>query len=80
MMLRSKHILLFIVLLFVGAQCFASQSVVLDSIAIDAIDTIETIDAIETISIIDSVELADAEFEAWLEKYATVNSQFTIHN
>ena len=73
-MLRSKHILLFIVLLFVGAQCFASQSVVLDSIAIDAIDTIETI------SIIDSVELADAEFEAWLEKYATVNSQFTIHN
>lgn len=70
-MLRSKHILLFIVLLFVGAQCVASQAVVLDSVVVD---TIETVVPIDTINVVDSVELADAEFEAWIEKYAKVSN------
>ena len=70
MMLRSKHILLFILWL-IGAQCIASQAVVLDSVAVD---TIETVVPIGTINVVDSVEMADAEFEAWIEKYAKVSN------
>lgn len=74
-MLRSKHILLFILWL-IGAQCIASQSVVFDSVVVNTIETIELIEAIDTIektiNITDSIKLADAEFEAWLEKYAQI--------
>lgn len=69
MMLRNKYIL-FIFLFLIGAQGVASQVVVLDSV-----DVIDSIDTIESIEFLDTVELADAEFEAWLEKYAIVNAQ-----
>ena len=68
-MLRNKYIL-FIFLFLIGAQGVASQVVVLDSV-----DVIDSIDTIESIEFLDTVELADAEFEAWLEKYAIVNAQ-----
>ncbi len=68
-MLRNKYIL-FIFLFLIGAQGVASQVVVLDSV-----DVIDSIDTIESIEFLDIVELADAEFEAWLEKYAIVNAQ-----
>ena len=65
MMLRSKSILL-IIMLLVGAQVVASQSlrhdVMSDSIAPQSVDTLA----------MDIIELADAEFEAWLDEYATV--------
>ena len=74
-MLRSKYILIF-VLLFTGAQFVASQSVVSDSVVVNTIETIKLIEAIDTIektiNITDSIKLADAEFEAWLEKYAQI--------
>ena len=64
-MLRSKSILL-IIMLLVGAQVVASQSlrhdVMSDSIAPQSVDTLA----------MDTIELADAEFEAWLDEYATV--------
>ena len=64
-MLRSKSILL-IIMLFVGVQLVASQSlrhdVMSDSIAPQSVDTLA----------MDIIELADAEFEAWLDEYATV--------
>lgn len=66
MMLRSKYILLF-VLSFVGAQFIASQSVVSDSAIIDSVA-------------VDTIELADAEFEAWLEKYAEVREIDSLPN
>lgn len=69
MMLRNKYIL-FIFLFLIWAQGVASQVVVLDSV-----DVIDSIDTIESIEFLDTVELADAEFEAWLEKYAIVNAQ-----
>ena len=69
MMLRSKHILL-IIILFVGAQFIASQSVVLNSLKGDSV-ALRHIDSLAT----DTFELADAEFEAWLEEYAVVNAQ-----
>ncbi len=65
-MLRSKYILLF-VLSFVGAQFIASQSVVSDSAIIDSVA-------------VDTIELADAEFEAWLEKYAEVREIDSLPN
>ena len=68
-MLRNKYIL-FIFLFLIWAQGVASQVVVLDSV-----DVIDSIDTIESIEFLDTVELADAEFEAWLEKYAIVNAQ-----
>ena len=65
MMLRSKSILL-IIMLLVGVQVVASQSlrhdVMSDSIAPQSVDTLA----------MDIIELADAEFEAWLDEYATV--------
>ena len=73
-MLRNKYIL-FIFLFLIWAQGVASQVVVLDSV-----DVIDSIDTIESIEFLDTVELADAEFEAWLEKYAIVNAQCTMHN
>ena len=64
-MLRSKSILL-IIMLLVGVQVVASQSlrhdVMSDSIAPQSVDTLA----------MDTIELADAEFEAWLDEYATV--------
>ena len=64
-MLRSKSILL-IIMLLVGVQVVASQSlrhdVMSDSIAPQSVDTLA----------VDTIELADAEFEAWLDEYATV--------
>ena len=64
-MLRSKSILL-IIMLLVGVQVVASQSlrhdVMSDSIAPQLVDTLA----------MDTIELADAEFEAWLDEYATV--------
>ena len=64
-MLRSKSILL-IIMLLVGVQLVASQSlrhdVMSDSIAPQSVDTLA----------MDTIELADAEFEAWLDEYATV--------
>ena len=64
-MLRSKYILL-IILWFVGVQLVASQSlrsdIQSDSIEPPSVDTFAT----------DTFELADAEFEAWLDEYATV--------
>ena len=65
-MLRNKYILL-IFLFLIGAQWIASQVVVLDSV-----DVIDSIDKIDSIEFLDTVELADAEFEAWLEKYAQI--------
>ena len=65
-MLRSKYILL-IILWFVGAQFVASQTVVLDSVKSDSV-ALQYVDSLAT----DTIELADAEFEAWLEEYATV--------
>ena len=64
-MLRSKYILL-IILWFVGAQFVASQTVVLDSVKSDSV-ALQHMDSLAT----DTIELADAEFEAWLEEYAT---------
>ena len=53
-------------MLFVGVQVVASQSlrhdVMSDSIAPQSVDTLA----------VDTIELADAEFEAWLDEYATV--------
>ncbi|MEE1090964.1 MAG: DUF3078 domain-containing protein [Paludibacteraceae bacterium] len=66
MMLKSKYILL-IILFLVGAQCFASQAVVLDSIKNDSV-ALRHVDSLAT----DTIELADAEFEAWLEEYAQI--------
>ena len=64
-MLRNKQILL-IIMLFVGVQLVASQSlrsdIQSDSIEPPSVDTLAT----------DTFELADAEFEAWLDEYATV--------
>ena len=64
-MLRSKSILL-IIMLLVGVQVVASQSlrsdIQSDSIAPQSVDTLA----------MDTIELADAEFEAWLDEYATV--------
>ena len=68
-MLKSKYILL-IILFLVGAQCFASQAVVLESAKIDSV-VLQHVDSLAT----DTIELADAEFEAWLEEYAVVNAQ-----
>ena len=65
MMLRNKYILL-IILWFVGAQFVASQTVVLDSVKSDSV-ALQHMDSLAT----DTIELADAEFEAWLEEYAT---------
>ena len=65
-MLKSKYILL-IILFLVGAQCFASQAVVLDSIKNDSV-ALQHVDSLAT----DMIELADAEFEAWLEEYAQI--------
>ena len=64
-MLRNKYILL-IILWFVGAQFVASQTVVLDSVKSDSV-ALQHVDSLAT----DTIELADAEFEAWLEEYAT---------
>ena len=64
-MLRNKYILL-IILWFVGAQFVASQTVVLDSVKSDSV-ALQHMDSLAT----DTIELADAEFEAWLEEYAT---------
>ena len=58
MMLRNKYILL-IFLFLLGVQGGASQVVVLDSVKVDSV-------------VVDTIELADAEFEAWLEKYAQI--------
>ena len=66
MMLKSKYILL-IILFLVGAQGFASQAVVLDSIKNDSV-ALQHVDSLAT----DTIELADAEFEAWLEEYAQI--------
>ena len=53
-------------MLFVGVQLVASQSlrsdIQSDSIEPPSVDTLAT----------DTFELADAEFEAWLDEYATV--------
>ncbi len=65
-MLRNKYIL-FIFLFFLGAQCFASQAIVLDSIKNDSV-VLQHVDSLAT----DTIELADAEFEAWLEEYAQI--------
>ena len=65
-MLKSKYILL-IILFLVGAQGFASQAVVLDSIKNDSV-ALRHVDSLAT----DTIELADAEFEAWLEEYAQI--------
>ena len=65
-MLKSKYILL-IILFLVGAQGFASQAVVLDSIKNDSV-VLQHVDSLAT----DTIELADAEFEAWLEEYAQI--------
>lgn len=65
-MLKSKYILL-IILFLVGAQGFASQAVVLDSIKNDSV-ALRHVDSLAT----DTIELADAEFEVWLEEYAQI--------
>ena len=65
-MLKSKYILL-IILFLVGAQGFASQAIVLDSIKNDSV-ALRHVDSLAT----DTIELADAEFEAWLEEYAQI--------
>ena len=69
-MLKSKYILL-IIMLFVGAQLVASQSVC-DSVTTDTVAPMRA-DSLAT----DTLELADAEFEAWLEEYATVKEHKT---
>ena len=66
MMLRNKYIL-YIFLFIIGAQEVASQVVVLDSVRIDSVA-------------VDTIELADAEFEAWLEKYAEVREIDSVPN
>ena len=64
-MLRSKLILL-IIMLFVETQLVVSQSVC-DSVKVDSIVP----QSVDTLAV-DTIELADAEFEAWLDEYATV--------
>ena len=64
-MLRSKLILL-IIMLFVEAQLVVSQSVC-DSVKVDSVVP----QSVDTLAV-DTIELADAEFEAWLDEYATV--------
>ena len=64
-MLRSKLILL-IIMLFVEAQLVVSQSVC-DSVKVDSV----VLQSVDTLAV-DTIELADAEFEAWLDEYATV--------
>lgn len=79
MMLRSKYILL-IILWFVRAQFVASQTVVLsDSLKIlsenlsltDSTEHDSLLLSVDSVAV-DTMELADAEFEAWLEKYAHI--------
>ena len=89
MMLKSKYILL-IFLFLIGAQCVASQVVVLpDSLNIlsensfltDSTEHTENDSlrlSLDSVTV-DTIELADAEFEVWLEKYARVtDSRFQI--
>ena len=55
-----------IIMLFVEAQLVVSQSVC-DSVKVDSVVP----QSVDTLAI-DTIELADAEFEAWLDEYATV--------